>query len=69
MEIAHDWNTTELYEKLCKALNIDTENVNKITIEMEAGKLFTVKIKKWMLIDGYETFVDEIKKYDIKEIK
>lgn len=35
-EIANEWNVYELYTRLCKALDIDTDNVNKVTIEMEA---------------------------------
>lgn len=68
-EVANEWNVYELYSRLCKALDIDTDNVNKVTIEMEAGKLFTVTIKKWLLEDNVQSFVDEIKKYKIEEIK
>ena len=67
MEIAHERNTEKMYSELCKVLGIDTDHVNKVTIVMEAGELFTVTIKKYLITDNIRNFVEEVKKYNLKE--
>lgn len=69
MEIATDCGSYNITKNLCEALGINPNEVCKLTIEIESGQFFTVKIKKFLLKDTYKTFVDEIQKYDIKEIK
>lgn len=63
--------TEKFYIKMCETLGIKTEGLAKVTIEMEAGKPFTITTKTFAYQVDFNTVIDEIKKYkyDVEEIK
>ena len=61
--------TEEFYIKICETLGIKTEGLTKVTIEMEAGKPFTITTKTFKYSATMSCFVDELKKYKVEEIK
>lgn len=61
--------TEEFYIKICETLGIKTEGLAKVTIEMEAGKPFTITTKTFAYSATMSCFVDELKKYKVEEIK
>ena len=63
--------TEEFYIKICETLGIKTEGLAKVTIEMEAGKPFTITTKTFVYSVDFDKVIDEIKKYKYKveEIK